>query len=849
MKDNNDNEIRNAESESPLKSQENTMEEQRQESKQEKRKAKRKAKKAAKKEKRKAKRAAKREAYRSLSAKKKVFYCMRRIAAVLLAAVLLIGIGKVASGYMKQVMVFLLLRYRDYLLTQDVSEETLLEMAPVDRALSEKVDAIKPYDKDDTWAVYVYICGSNLEGGTMNNLSDFSYMILQEYGNAIHEENTAHDMGLLTKYLDELADQGMDVPYYMYYTTPMLTDTSEDQPTEPAVVGSATADIEEMSAAELSDKIKIVIQTGGSNAWKSPIINPNRSQRFMIDKNGMRLLEDNHFANMGDPETLSDFFRFCEKTAPADHKIVVFWDHGGGAFGFGWDDLYGSDHLTLKEMRQAFADVYPDNPDNPAFEVVGFDACLMASLEVAESIHGYGRYLAASEEIEPGFGWDHTAWLGALSENPTFNGAQVGRAIADSFVETYARRNANELLAQLAKEVTFSVLDINEAHEAYVHYCDLADVALKDAIDDMDTLAAFGKAARQTVRFAESAYDLFNMVDFSNMIENLADRYPRETGIILDDIDRAVVYNRTTKALKDSGGISVYFPADVPNADSLLYSLQYIEDICLDDSIRALYYYKISGCLNDELQAYADSLGYGKAKKLDNTALRLLAEGEVVIDSDSSRFSQTLPEDAEQLIQEKMLYVSMLDGEDAYVDFGEDGLITVEDGKMVSAFDGRWLFMEGNALPLERVGASAGTIKYRTTVQHEGMDSYMMLSVDEKSGKVDIIGIYDLLGDQNDAVAERNIKQINIGDEFRVMYKRSDFELGGDTWQYGPKFTYKANTKIGYEKVRDGKYIAAFSVYDMRGDSFYSPVVQYEIKGGKIVSIEKRNDLIASASE
>lgn len=38
-------------------------------------------------------------------------------------------------------------------------------------------------------------------------------------------------------------------------------------------------------------------------------------------------------------------------------------------------------------------------------------------------------------------------------------------------------------------------------------------------------------------------------------------------------------------------------------------------------------------------------------------------------------------------------------------------------------------------------------------------------------------------------------------------------------------------------------------MYDMRGDAFYSPVAQYEIKDGKIVSIEHRSDVIASTSE
>lgn len=361
---------------------------------------------------------------------------------VFVAAVIL-GIGK---ALFMPVLVAYYRMYYSYLLAREVSEEALLGEAPIDRELSEKVDAMEEYGKDDTWAVYIYMCGSNLEGGTMNNLSDFSKFLLETYSKEIEEKKRSSQTAMLTDYIDDLTEQGMDVPDYMYLNTPMSPKESEEQPeTEPQIAGCSTLDIEEMLSAGLSDKIRIVIQTGGSEAWQMANANPNRSQRFMIDKDGLRLLEDNHFANMGEVETLADFFRFCEKTAPADHKIAVLWDHGAGAFGFASDDLYGGDMLTLKEMRQAFDDVYSYDPKNPAFEIVGFDACLMASLEVAEAVHGYGRYLAASEEVEPGEGWNYISWLGVLSENPSMNGAQVGRAIADSFKKSSVWRDRYQL--------------------------------------------------------------------------------------------------------------------------------------------------------------------------------------------------------------------------------------------------------------------------------------------------------------------------------------------------------------------------------------------------------------------
>ena len=804
-------------------------------------KEKRKAKKAAKKEKRKAKRAAQKEAFKALSAKGKAFYLGWRFAAAILIAIIICKLWNmiyvpIQTAYYKKLV--------ESLESMEVSEEQLLEGAPIDQALSEKVDGMKKYGQDDTWAIYVYMCGSDLEGGTMNNLSDFSKTLLGYYSDEFSTKRWDNYEMMLKDYIDDLTEQGMDVPDYMYLNTPMSPSAQEEwQEAEPEISGCATDDVEEMINAELSDKVKIVIQTGGSPAWKMALANPNRSQRFMIDKDGIRLLEDNHFVNMGEAETLSDFFRFCEKTAPADHKIAVLWDHGAGAFGFAADNLYGGDTLTLKEMNQAFDDVYPNNPENPAFEVIGFDACLMASLEVSESLYGYGKYLAASEEVEPGQGWDYTVWLNALNKDPALNGAQVGKAIADSFIESYAKMNVQYEPLSINFEVTFSILDINEMHKIYGQYCDLADKMLKDSIDDMGNLVTLGKAADQTVRFGGSAYDIFNTIDFVNMIENLKDAYPKETSVILDSIDKAVLYNRASKSMIGSKGISVYFPAKITaNLGSLLYYLNYINDICLDDGIRALYFYKASGCLNSEMQAYADSLGYGKASKLDNAALRTLQYGEAAIDAD--KFSAMLPKESESLIQAKTFYIGELH-DDYAINYGEDSFVKTEDGKLVSTFEGRWLSMDGNVLPLERVGAEIGATRYRTKVQHNGTDSYMMLAVDEKSGVVRIMGLYDV-GGNDEAVAKRNTKNVEVGDKLKIIYEKDAFEAGGGTEIYGPEFTYKANTKISYEKIKDGSYLAVFVMYDMRGDKFFSPIVQYNIKGGRIASIEPRGDFLAS---
>ena len=75
--------------------------------------------------------------------------------------------------------------------------------------------------------------------------------------------------------------------------------------------------------------------------------------------------------------------------------------------------------MSLDEVRNAFASVYGATPENPPFELIGFDACLMGTLETANIVANYARYMIGSEENEPGSGWNFFdfSWLRNLFQN------------------------------------------------------------------------------------------------------------------------------------------------------------------------------------------------------------------------------------------------------------------------------------------------------------------------------------------------------------------------------------------------------------------------------------------------
>ena len=86
---------------------------------------------------------------------------------------------------------------------------------------------------------------------------------------------------------------------------------------------SASTDIKEMISASESDKVNIVIQTGGANAWNKPAIEADRIGRYIIKDNRLDLIESHPDANMGDGATLKSFLSWGINTQLK--KWVLFY--------------------------------------------------------------------------------------------------------------------------------------------------------------------------------------------------------------------------------------------------------------------------------------------------------------------------------------------------------------------------------------------------------------------------------------------------------------------------------------------------------------------------------------------
>src|SRR5262249_6046325 len=71
-------------------------------------------------------------------------------------------------------------------------------------------------------------------------------------------------------------------------------------------------------------------------------------------------------------------------------------------------------------------------------DVLDFDACLMATLEVACELSGTVDYLASSQETEPGDGLPYGEYLEWLNTYPEAPAASLAKAMVETYVKSYA---------------------------------------------------------------------------------------------------------------------------------------------------------------------------------------------------------------------------------------------------------------------------------------------------------------------------------------------------------------------------------------------------------------------------
>ena len=372
----------------------------------------------------------------------------------------------------------------------------------------------------------------------------------------------------------------------------------------------AMRNIKQMCQIGSNERVNIVVQLDIKlKAGKKT------TQRFFITHEGPKQVNENDLSSQsmdsGKAETLISCCKWAIEDYPAHNYALMFWNHGSGIIdpnfnrvvcaselfrynptsnqldldrsigfldfmntlniqtseqrGICWDDSSGN-YLTNQKLDQALNTICSTLLGNKKFSIIGFDACLMSMLEVADIVKNYAHVMTASEEVELGTGLDYSqVLLPFISHVPTPQA--LGAHLATSYALTYQK---------ITNDYTHSALDLDRISllEHNVHrVSQLLITCLQNQKNGSVKQTLTACRNRNTcTHFDEPSYIdlhhfyrnvlsslkafLFKNNDQMNVINQL--REALTEGCL--SIENATIANVTGKNLSNAKGIAIYFP-------------------------------------------------------------------------------------------------------------------------------------------------------------------------------------------------------------------------------------------------------------------------------------------------
>lgn len=462
--------------------------------------------------------------------------------------------------------------------------------------------------------------------------------------------------------------------------------------------GYASRDINEMMQATLSDDVNLLICTGGATQWTNHKISSENTQIHRISNAGLELLvELDSKKSMVEPDTLSSFINYSAKHYPADRYMMILWDHGGGTIsGFGYDEFDPYDYMSLSEMQSAFEE------SEIHFDFVGFDACLMSTIEMAYMLRPYSDYMIASAETEPGCGWYYTDWLTSLSNDTSVDTLSLGRQIVDDYIDCCSESKNN-----FCSFATLSVVDLSRLDNTYESLCEY----LANAEEELCKMnyRAISIARSGAKYYGGGDYDQVDIVDLisRNNIDG--------ADALISSVDHAVRYVGTTDWADNCCGLAMYFPYDYIEYYSIM--VKELKSIGMGNEYTSFfdrfinimaggrivskgmeypfdYNTDISENDYNEYDWYEPELYEDYAEHYDEN----IYEIRELIDKGDYYAMQFTDEDWDIIVSAELQV--MLDDGEGYIDLGSDNVCVFDDDNdLIVDFDYTWLTIEGVSAP------------------------------------------------------------------------------------------------------------------------------------------------------
>lgn len=580
----------------------------------------------------------------------------------------------------------------------------------------------------------------------------------------------------------------------------------------------ATKDISEMlRSMSPNDDFAALLLMGGTKTWHlDGIVPQNISSDSItcskITRNGFQKLASSEGKSIGNPSTLTEFVDYGMREFPAERYGLIFWNHGAGSVtGFGYDELYPDNtSLSLVEIHSGLQNA---RGGARRFAFIGFDACLMATLETASAIAPFADYMVASQELEPGEGWNYERVFGFLSRNPKAQGDEICREIVSSFVDYY---NSKE-----PEQATLSAVDLSKISDLMENIGKLskvkqAELASDSAAGDAVSYRQIAGSRAKTKTFGMPTFTCYgpDMADVLDFCRNASK--PEEASLVAEieqNIKDAVIYSGKSDNLSKEKicGLSIYFPC---------YNLNTAKNLT--------EYYRcgFNGEYLNFVKTFSQEWLSGNRRK-----------GSVsVYDNDSPARLST-----DMILNTRKIYSIVLaqrnDGK--WVSYGLDGdgvtldndgrIVKLDyDKKEVEKWDKTWISIGGKIVSAYMTLSRQNALTYTAPVYLNGELADLILAYDNENPSGKVQGARRITDNQ---IPDKGFIAIKANDTITFLH---ELFSDSDTAEYIRSDTVvvkkKKDLKVNITPMPKGKYRYGYCLLDLYGRKHYTKWVDYEVE-------------------
>jgi hypothetical protein len=323
-------------------------------------------------------------------------------------------------------------------------------------------------------------------------------------------------------------------------------------------------DVAEMAEVGSTDGLNVVALVDRSPDYTDEAIvdqeNWESAKLFDVQPGSLVEIEDQGEVNMGDPQVLSDFIASGISENPAARYALIISDHGASWPGVGPDESNDHDVLDLAELRDGIESGLAEAGVD-SLDLLGFDACLMATYEVASALAPVADYLLASSELEPGHGWDYRS-LQVLADDPSTDAETFGRALLEGFQAQAAEQETDA-------EITLSLLDLAQMGALDTAMAEFS-AALVESVGEVAPVV--GQARPSTLSFGRNPDPTqdTHMADLGALVSSIGVeslQVSDQADGVLRALGDVVVEKIEGEAMLGATGLSIYFPPLAEYAD------------------------------------------------------------------------------------------------------------------------------------------------------------------------------------------------------------------------------------------------------------------------------------------